>query len=343
MNSATWELVKPISNFLYGYTIPAAAIIVNLLTLNVKQNTNESTNSVLFISPMGSGKTTLISDILQKSNPKWCPPLPEKMFERDILKFPDDYFKRKVWCQDDLITTFRGTTTKQREQLMGAMNTLLTKGEYGRNDVRKSGRIVCLFGLAEEHYDKHKKQMLQSTFEDRFAKLTLKLSIEEKKKIVLLKANSLKKAIPKLQLPFKRPTNLVLPQCMVPKIIEIATRFENEHQMSLIRAYDHISNFLKSNAIINHRGIIDDDLKLFKLLLPLYFGLNASSIRTKIAETIIRHSMDSQAITQSEIIQTVRKSVNCQDDSVIRNLASLRLENAINYEPTSDGGDIYWI
>lgn len=119
-------------------------MIVNILTLNVKINSDESTNSVLLIIPSGSGKTTLLHHILQKSNPRWFPELPEKFFESEILREPDGTFEGKVWVQDDLITTFRGTSTKQREQLMGFFNTFLMKGEYGRKGIRKKGRIVCV-------------------------------------------------------------------------------------------------------------------------------------------------------------------------------------------------------
>ena len=145
----TFKFIELVSSYLYGYNLIAIPVIVNILTINLNLKPDESTNSVLLILPKGSGKTTLLHHILQKSNPEWFPELPEKFFESQILQEPDDKFDRKVWIQDDLITTFRGTSTKQREQLMGFFNTFLTKGEYSRKGLKKKGRIVCIFGLAK--------------------------------------------------------------------------------------------------------------------------------------------------------------------------------------------------
>jgi hypothetical protein len=99
---------------------------------------DESANNVLLVTPSGIGKKMLLYHILQKSNPKWFPELPDKFFESQILLEPDEKFNRKVWVFDDLITVFRGTSTKQREQLMGFFNSFLTKGEYSRKGLKKT-------------------------------------------------------------------------------------------------------------------------------------------------------------------------------------------------------------
>jgi len=138
----TYKLIGPIVEHLSGYALISIPAVLNTLTLNL--DLNVPWNSTLLALPKGDGKTTLLYEILRKSNPKYFPDLPAKIYETEILQLSDDYFNRKIWVYDDLITLFRGTSTKQREQLMHFHNEFLSKGEYSRANRKVKGKIVLL-------------------------------------------------------------------------------------------------------------------------------------------------------------------------------------------------------
>lgn len=349
-HKATWQLIKPISEHLYGYGLISIAVIVNILTLNIKISSDESTNSVLLVVPSGSGKTTLLYHILQKSNPQRFPLLPEKFFESEILKEPDSKFKRKVWVQDDLITTFRGTSTKQREQLMGFFNTFLTKGEYGRKGFRKKGRIVCVFGIAKEHYKRYGKDMFQATFTDRFARLTFDFDSKDKLRILQHRSRrmSSKHKLPKVELPLKDACVYVkVPSSLYAEVNGLAMLLDSKRVMSFARAQTHIVNFVKANADLNgRRKVVEDDLKLFKLVLPLYFGAHSGSVDVKVREAILEFSMNGKAVNGREIKDRVMAETGCSETTVKRILSQLRDGNVVNFKKVSAGRGYdfkYWL
>ena len=109
--STLFKLVKPIAEYMYGYSLIAVVTIVNALTLNLDLKPEDATNSMLLIGPRGHGKSTLLFHILRKSDPKHFPSLPRKPFESELLKRSDEDFNRKVWVFDDLIPVFRGTSS----------------------------------------------------------------------------------------------------------------------------------------------------------------------------------------------------------------------------------------
>jgi hypothetical protein len=340
----TFKLLKPISSYLYGYSLLAVPIIVNPLSLNLELKPDEMANSVLLIMPAGTGKTTLLHHILQKSNPKWFPDLPEKLFESQILQEPDDRFYRKVWVYDDLITTFRGTSTKQREQLMGFFNTFLTKGEYGRKSIKKKGRIVCLFGLAKEHYKEYGKHMFFETFTDRF--IPVKYDFDEKTKQTILELRSKHKRydLPTIRLPFKdEPIDVKLPNGFWNEINKLALMLDTKGIMSFVRAQTHIVNFVKASADLNGRDeVVEADLKLFKLTMPLYFGISSNNVEVKVSETILEASMEGNLIKGEEIKRKVIDWLGCSERRVQQVLSKLKAENIVFYK-VSNGDFEYWI
>lgn len=329
---ATWQLIRPIAEYLYGYALISIAVIINILTLNVKMKPDESTNSVLLIVPSGAGKTTLLYHILQKSNPDWFPELPEKFFESEILQELDDKFNRKVWVQDDLITTFRGTSTKQREQLMGFFNTFLTKGEYGRKGSRKKGRIICVFGIAKEHYKKHQKAMFQTTFADRFAGIEFDFD-QRDKRVMLERRTQADRRLPTVKLPIKKTcVEIEMPRGLYDEVNRLAMLLDARKVMSCVRAQTHIVNFAKATAVLNGRkAVVKEDLKLFKLVFPLYFGARSCSVDVKVREAILASSMDGKPVTGREVKDRVMAETRCSEREVERMLSSLRNENVVNF------------
>ena len=342
-----WNLVIPICYYLYGYSLIAVIVIVNILTLNLKLKPDEATNSILLNILKGCGKTTLIHHILQKSNPKWFAKLPEKCFESQFLEMSSDAFNRKVWAQDDLITTFRGTSTKQREQLMGFHNTYLTKGEYSRQGRTVKGRIVCLYGMAKEK-KMYQKEMFQETFTDRF--MRVKLDFDRKTKKAILEARDRKKStpIPTVELPFKEePVDVEIPDVFLDSINELALELDEKNVMSFARAQTFIKNFVKSSADINGRlEVCEDDLRLFKLVLPLHFGTSTGNVDTRVRMLILEKSMNGEKVSGRNIKDELVEKLGCSESSIQKSLSLLRLNNVVRYEKVSVGRGYdyeYWL
>jgi predicted transcriptional regulator len=297
---------------------------------------DDSTNSTLLISPRGHGRTTLLYHILQRSNPKWFPRLPDKQFESEILKESDEIFKRKVWIQDDLITTFRGTSTKQREQLMGFLNTLLTKGEYGRGGRTVKGKIVCVYGIASEAYRKrHAKDMFQSTFLDRFMQVRYDFDERMEREILEAKRRNRGKQLPKVVLPLKNKlVDALIPSHFHNEIDMFALELNRKDIMTASRAQTYIENFLKSNAVLNKRvKVCEDDLRLLKLVWSLHFGVNLGSVDMRIRTMILERSMVGQVVSGREIKDKVKKK-GFSESAVQKSLSNLRINDIIQFKKT---------
>jgi hypothetical protein len=309
---------------------------------------DEATNSILLIQPMGTGKHTLLVRILRNSNPDWFPKLAEKCFESKIMEMADDLFKFKVWILEDLIVTFRGTSTKQREQIMGFFIAFLSNNSYARQDRRINGRIVCVFGYASENYSKYQKDMFQATFTDRL--MQVKLDFDEKTKREILERRDINtsKPIPKVVLPFKdEPVDVTIPDDFRSEINDLAIRLDRKKVMSFVRAQTFIKSFVKSSADINGRSVVcEDDLRLFKLVLPLHFGTSTGIVDTRVRMLILDRSVNGRAITGREIKDELVEKLGCSESSIQKSLSILRLNNVVRYEKVSDGRGydfVYWL
>lgn len=342
----TFELVKPIMDYLYGYSLIAVSVVVNTLTLNLKLKDDEATNSLLLILPKGCGKNALLTLILQRSNKIWFPWIPEKLFESEILDMPIENFKGKVWIVEDLIVSFRGNNTKQREQLMGFFIAFLSKGMYSRQRKTVEGRIVCLFGYEKENYKKYQKQMFTSTFEDRF--MSVKLDFDVKTKRAILNERDKNKSIPKVNLPLrKRQVDVSIPSTFNDEINDIALELDKKGAMSFVRAQTFIKNFLKANAHLNGRSdVCEDDLRLFKLVIPLHYGTSTNKIHTQVRMFILEESINSRAVKGREVKDQVMNKTGCSESAVKKVLSELKSQGIVQLKKISlqNGYDyLYWI
>ena len=350
-----FKLVKPISDYLYGYELIAPIVIVNALTINLKLGRDEATNSMLLICPKGHGKTTLLYHILQKSNPQWFPRLPDKLFESEILKESDEIFRRKVWVQDDLVTTFRGTSTKQREQLMGFHNAFLTKGEYGRKGRTVQGRIVCIYGIASEAYKKrYAKEMFHSTFRDRFMPIRYRFDKAMEMELLKAKRKNKGKTPPHVELPFKeQPIDVRIPKCFEVEIDKMALELSDKGIMTVVRAQTYIQNFIRSCAVINGRNVVcEDDMRILRLVWPLHSkvnlgGVNLGSADMRVRRMIFKASIKGQTLTGHEIKDRM-KAKGFSKSAVEKVLSNLRNTRAVSYRKVSGSGlksydHEYWI
>jgi len=343
-----FELVKPISDYLYGYSLIATIVIVNALTLNLKLKPDEMTNSQLLIGPKGHGKTVLLHHILRRSNPDKFPSLPDKHFESEILKAPDEIFKNKIWIQDDLITTFRGTSSKQREQLMGFHCTFLTKGEYGRKERIVTGRIVCIYGMASEAVKKYAKQMFSATFNDRFMPIRYGFDEHLEREILKVKRKNRGKLPPTVKLPFSDgEADVDVPNVFEDAIDEMALELHRKEVMTASRAQTYIQSFLKSCAVLNGRSTVrEDDLRLLRLVWPLHtHSVNLGSVDMQVRMLILEKSMEGLAVSGQEVKGEL-KNLGFSESAIQKVLSYLRLNNIVQFQQISlrRGYDyLYWI
>lgn len=230
-------------------------------------------NSTLNVSPRGTGKSTLLIHILAKSNPRFFQVLPKKMFESLLLDEPRAYFHNKILVHDDIIIAFGGTNKKQREQLTGFFTSLLSDGSYSRKD-KKLENIICLalFGIAKESFEYHRKDLLESTFLDRFASYAVHMTKEQKLEVLefrdLMETQDIR--LPKIKLPLKKSKKKVklnLSENEKKIIRTLAMELESYSVMSAVRAQNYIKIFLMSNALLNERDVAGSyDLELYQMV-----------------------------------------------------------------------------
>jgi hypothetical protein len=282
--------------------------IINSCSISLKlSNQFKQLNSTLSVDQRGFGKSTLLKHILSKSNPKFFQVLPMKCFESQLVEKPKEYFHNKILVHDDLITSFSGSSTKQRQQLTNFFTLLLSDGSYDREKHKLEG-ITCLahFGLAWESYKQNRKQLFDSTFLDRFS--LYKVPLDNTKKNEILKMRDLMKGsnqeLPKIKLPLKKSKTKVLlnltPEMMVERN-KLAMQLDSYNIMSAFRAQNYIDLFMMSNAYLNDRNKVTlSDLQMYKQLHP--FHLNSSIERSK-KQRIRSLIIQNKGITVKEIVQ----------------------------------------
>ncbi len=286
-NKTSLEIASKIEEVLRFNGLASLIPIINTMSLSLKLPKQlRRPNSTLTISPKGQGKSTLLIHILARSNPKFFTVLDKNIFESLLLEKPKEYFHNKVLIHDDLISVFGGKTTKQRDQITSFFTQILSDGCYGRDKKSLDG-IFCLahFGIANESFKNHRKALLDSTFLDRFATYSVKLSEQNKLEILEHRDEMISKDIelPKIKLPLskkKNQVNLILSKDQRVKINNLAMEFDCYNLMSSNRAKNYISIFLLSNALLNGRTeTCEYDLQLYEQLHK--YHMNSSYELTK--------------------------------------------------------------
>jgi len=209
---------------------------------------------------------------------------------------------------------------------------------------------LYVFGLAKEHHRKYAKDMFLATFTDRFAPIMFNFDEEDKLRILERRSErkNPKHKLPKVELPLKDVCVYVkVPSGLYAEVNRLAMLLDSEKAMSFVRAQTHIVNFVKANADLNGRkSVVEDDLKLFKLVLPLYFGARSGSVDVKVREAILECSMNGKRVAGREVKDRVTAETGCSEREVQRVLSRLREENVVNFLKVSGGRRYdfkYWL
>jgi hypothetical protein len=272
--------------WLKGWLLASIIPIVNCMSINLKLPPGvRKLNSCLMVAPKGTGKSELSVRILAASNPKHFVVLPAKIFESELVKKGRDFFHNKIMVRDDLIPTFEGTSTKQRQQLVNFW-TMALEGNYGRErDTIQDVSTLALFGLASEQLEKFRDELMSTTFLDRVPSFKHNVTREMKKEILKFRAErqnenpSQEPPIIRLPLPEKieddKKIEVAFPRSknVEERIAEYALELDDYQVQSYARAQDYIKNFMRSNALLNVRTKVTiSDLYLYDLVHPLFIG-----------------------------------------------------------------------
>ena len=275
MNKVSLEIATKIEEVLKFKGLPSLIPIINSCSICVKLPKQYSQlNSTLCIDQRGFGKSTLLIHILAESNPKFFVILPKKVFESRLIEKPREYYHNKVLIHDDLTVSFGGTTTKQRQQLTNFFTQLLSDGRYEREGKSHLKDIVCLahFGVAWESYKDHRKDLLNSTFLDRFSLYKVPLKVNQQMEILEMRDEMKDKntKLPKIKLPLikrKKVIKLNLTTSMKEERNKLAMELHEADIMTACRAQNYIDIFLMSNAFLNGRdAVVLEDLELYKVI-----------------------------------------------------------------------------
>jgi hypothetical protein len=243
-------------------------------------------NSSLLIAPSGTGKSELLERILCNSNSKHFTLLDSKIFESELVAKGKEYFHNKVLVRGDILTNFRGMTTKQREQLSGFWVEAL-EGRYTRE--REGQRLeaistMVLFGMAKEQYAYFSSELLSATFFDRVPTYVHNVDMQMKDAVLKFKDDRDERN-PKV----KRPLIMLpLPKDRIEDKAKVTVSFPHDEEINKkIRAYaceldiygiqsssraqDYIKVIMMCNALLNERRTVSkSDLALYGLVHPLF-------------------------------------------------------------------------
>jgi hypothetical protein len=279
------------------------------MSINLKLSGIRKLNSCLIVAPRGSGKSELLEHILAASNPNHFVVLPPKIFESQLVTKPREFFHNKIIVLDDLIVTFEGMSTKQRQQLVNFWTKLL-EGSYSRNEnAILDVRTLVLFGLASEQLDKFRDELMSATFLDRVPPFKHKVTTEMKRGILQFRGQTQSRQKPILKLPLperiedSKKIEVRFPRLreVEDRIVEYALELDNYGVQSCVRAQDYIKTFMRSNALLNGRTkTTKSDLYLYDLIHPLFLNSMSELGTENLVLSLLRHNAD---LTDNELIK----------------------------------------
>ncbi len=280
------------------------------MSINLKLPDTRKLNSCLIVAPRGSGKTELLERTLAASNPEHFVVLPPKIFESELVTKPRDYFHNKILVLDDLIVTFEGMSTKQRQQLVNFWTKLLEGGYARDRNAIVNVRTIVLFGLASEQLDKFRDELMSATFLDRVPAFKHNVTPELKREILEYRASQSGDKKPDLKLPLpekiedREKIHVQFPHSkeIESKIVEYALELDNYEVQSSVRAQDYVKTFMRAHALlIGRRKITESDLYLYDLIHHLFLNSMRELGPEKLILSVIRKNPDG---TDQELIES---------------------------------------
>jgi hypothetical protein len=239
--------------------------------------------------------------------------LPPKIFESELVAKGREFFHNKILVIDDLIPTFEGMSTKQRQQLVNFWTKLLEGGYARDRNVLSSVTTLVMFGLASEQLDRFRDELMSATFLDRVPPFKHKVTRDMKREIFQFRASRVNMKPPpeppsiRLPLPEKieddKNVEVAFPDSkeIEDKITEYALELDDYQVQSCARAQDYIKIFMRANALLNGRSKVTmSDLYLYDLVHPLF--LNSMG----------------ELGTENRVLSLIKKNLDKPDKDIIK-------------------------
>jgi hypothetical protein len=282
----TLKFASQVESWLKGWFLPSIIPMVGVMSINLKMpSMTRKLNNSLVCSPRGSGKSELLERILAKSNPEHFTVLPPKIFESELVTKGREFFHNKILVIDDLIPTFEGMSTKQRQQLVNFWTKLLEGGYARDRNALSNVTTLVMFGLASEQLDKFRDELMSATFLDRVPPFKHNVTREMKREILQFRAKRANMNPPpqppviKLPLPERieddSKVDVTFPDSryIEDKIVEYALDLDDYQVQSCARAQDYIRTFMRADALLNGRSKVTmSDLLLYDLVHPQFLN-----------------------------------------------------------------------
>lgn len=282
-NKVTLDYADKINNYLYGYHTISIIPIVNACCMGLKLDEGtKMLNSNMLIDYAGGGKSTLLK-ILTASNPKLFVKLDARMYAYELAKDMagnQEKYRNKILVHDDLIGMFQGLSQKSREQLTFFWTYLLSEGKYAQLGMNiEDMPVMALFGCARDIFMKYRNEFFVSTLGERITMYDAGIVTDEqsKKAIERMEYNKKKKIqFPKIVLPIRKKKKEIEwfdddETEIAEEIRDLCIDFKRHKVKSAQRAYNYITNFIMSNALLNGRKKMSVyDLALYKIIHPYH-------------------------------------------------------------------------
>ena len=284
-NSRNTIKVMEYFNVKYGQQVAPIGLIKVLACISPFTNNSLPNLSIFHVAPTRQFKSRTnieVQHILSKS--KWID-LGDDVTMNEILqrfkKGDTANLGKKALLINDGTTLLSTKSKRTRDRLISGLSVLLSEGQWTYGDrlhpqQKLKGKISLIMNLTIEFYNQNEKRLLGSTFLERFLTVFYRLP-ESEINAFLDKREQIQKITWKSKLNLKLKIIEIENYNEYKKLlIDYAERYSVLSGKSKIGCFDQILCLMKSHLVFNERlVIIDDDLKLLKMLEPYLINPSA--------------------------------------------------------------------
>ena len=261
--------------------------------------------------------------------------------KRNIINFGSDFtihglaeqydkgrgINNKTCLINDLTLLFGSKSKQAKERLINALAEMLSEGSYAYKNFKENwemkARISLIGNITIETYMKYYKELLESTFGERC--LTLYNVVERDEE-----ASFNKEKRERIAIDFGDKVKLKS-RCVDYSeyndfFVDLAKKWQILNlSPSQTRVFDRVVSVAKSNAVLNGRGMInDDDLAVLGIVQKAL--INPLSPHVRIVELAV------EGLSQSQICQALGKNPESYQGYVSRVLSSYKQRGVIKHD-----------
>ncbi|MFW6001723.1 MAG: hypothetical protein ACOCQD_00125 [archaeon] len=357
-NEKTAEKVSKVSSYLVHTEKVATCVIVNCLTINIRQPNDKTAgyNSNFIVMEKGYGKTSML-DILYKSNSDYMVVTPQKHFESSMYERHPEDFIGKTWLNYDAISCFTTSKQQQRDQLVAFYTETLSDGHYERDKVGSiSTDYNLMYGMAMDRFNEFQKDLHDSTIFDRIVPIYMFFNEEQKEEISLSAERNIRKSgqhkMPQVKLPYREKVGEVKNKLhfnyeddeIANEIRKLSKEISNMSGLARTRANKYVSNFIFANAYLNGRMDYNKtvivpsmaDVRLFEYIKDIHLPFDKRTLDYHVYCAILNFcdyndcsSINLATIFQADELEEFYKNKKLSKE-IIKNDITTSVDNLIN-------------